>query len=112
MTGEGEDRLFDPGPARERPVEPPMSATRRLTERNRDMLRDGIHPATLKKLLPVEEDGKPETCGSCKHAAKVGNPDGNRHYWKCAKHRLGMSRSTASDVRRSWPACSLWEPRP
>lgn len=104
--------LFDPGPAvvRDVQLDPPMSATRRLTERNRDLLRDGVHPATHRKLLKVEEDGRQWTCGACKFACHMSA--GNKTFWKCEKHRLGITGSTASDVRRSWPACELWEERP
>lgn len=103
--------LFDPGPAvvRDVQLDPPMSATRRLTERNRDLLRDGVHPATHRKLLVIEEGAKQWTCGGCKYARKI-NPGGDRSFWKCERHRLGMSHSAASDIRVSWPACALFEP--
>ena len=107
MSDHEQPALFDPGPARERPVDPPLSATRRLTERNRDLLKDGVHPATLRRLLAVEEDGRQWTCGTCRFAVVQSN--GNRSYWKCQKHRLGITNGAATDIRRSWPACALWE---
>lgn len=111
MSDHEQPALFDPGPAVEpNPfLVPSISATRRRTERNRDMLRDGVHPATYRRLLVVEEGTKPWTCGACKFAKKVGG--GRRDYWKCERHRLGMSASEASDIRISWPACELFQPR-
>lgn len=93
-------RLFDPpGPA-----DPPAeaSATVKLTERNRRSLANGRHPATGHRLLDPEWGW---TCRDCRHAVHV--EGGNRRYWKCARHRLGMSRSATSDIRVSWPACTL-----
>lgn len=82
------------------------SATRRLTRRNAEKLAGGTHPATHRRLFI----GTGETCGDCVHANHYGHH--NRSYWKCAKHRLGESHSAASDIRKSWPACALYEPRP
>jgi hypothetical protein len=33
---------------------------------------------------------------------------GNREFHKCELHTLGLSGSEASDIRVSWPACTLY----
>lgn len=96
-----EPRLFavpgvEPGPE-------PLSADRRRTLANANLLASGVHPATRR---PLAGEG---TCGTCAHAGRWSN--GNRAWWKCDLHRLGVSHSAASDIRVSWPACVLWEPR-
>ena len=79
------------------------SAGQRRTARDKALLAAGIHPATRQPLL-----GR-HTCGECDHACNVHG--GARRYWKCARHRLGPSRSEASDIRVSWPACTLFVER-
>lgn len=94
------DRLpLDLGPAINEP-ESDESATVRLTRRNREALDRGVHPATM---LPLVSDGR--TCGDCPHSERVAWRD--RAWWKCHRHRLGLSHSAASDIRVSWPACTL-----
>ena len=75
-----------------------LSATRRLTIRNQAFLDAGIHPATR---LPLVGDGR--CCRDCPHSVRIDH--GNRSYWKCRRHRLGLSASAASDIRVGWPAC-------
>lgn len=82
------------------------SATQKVTRRNRQRLAAGIHPATGRTLFV----GTGETCGECQFARCFAG-SGRRRYWKCEKHRLGMSNSMASDIRVSWPACALFEER-
>lgn len=79
------------------------SDTQRLTRRNNEKLANGVHPATHRSLL------RPwgTTCGDCVFAHNYRHH--NRSYWKCEKHRLGESHSSASDIRKSWPACVLFE---
>jgi hypothetical protein len=80
-----------------------LSADRRRTLANEALFAVGVHPATRRPLILVGA-----TCETCVHSSR--EHGGARSYWKCAKHRLGMSRSSASDIRKSWPACALWEP--
>lgn len=97
--------LFDV-PVVVRPPAEKESATQRLTRRNKEKLASGVHPATHRKL----REPLGAACGDCVHAKNYGHHD--RSYWKCEKHRLGMSHSSSSDIRKSWPACVLYEPRP
>lgn len=79
-----------------------LSATQRLTRRNRANIARGVHPATLRPLR------KDETCGTCVHHHDYLYHSRRLH--KCELHRLGESHSEASDIRVSWPACTKWEP--
>lgn len=99
MTGQPTLFPLDDYPA----VEPPDASTysRRVTLRSRTLLDAGIHPATRQ---PVD---RTKTCGTCAHATRTHHS--SRPYWKCDLHRLGTSRSVASDIRVSWPGCALWE---
>lgn len=93
--------LFDPGPLDPDVVaEREMSYGRRLTLRNRRMLDAGRHPITG---LPVR-DGD-ETCGSCDHCFRWSR---GGSYFKCD---LNDTRSEATDLRVSWPACTAWKAR-
>lgn len=99
------DRLFDPGPplvSEETEKGEPISAGRRLTLRNAELLAAGTHPATGDRLFI----GTGETCQTCIHRRiDVGHA---KRYNKCARHRLGLSGSANSDIRVSWPACALY----
>lgn len=101
---EGQEALFDAGPPRATFVAPTESATVRRTKRNAKLLARGVHPATGLGLRP--ELGN---CGACTQAER--QSVGNSSFWKCRKHRLGMSGSEASDIRISWPACAAFESR-
>lgn len=92
------DTLFGPAPE----PRPRLSADQRLTKRNADLLAKGKHPATLLPLL-----GSDATCGGCAHHQALDHH--NRTFHKCDVHRLGISHSSASDVRVSWPACVRFE---
>jgi hypothetical protein len=81
-----------------------LTATRRLTIRNDAMLARGRHPATGHPTVQTA------SCGSCENLRSYRNGSGRKVYHKCALHRLGVSRSAASDVRISWPACTLYAP--
>lgn len=100
------DHLFDPP----EPISTPpdemagLSATRRLTLRNNNLLAQGTHPATGRQLA-----NNGETCGTCEHCNRYQYHNGN--YIKCERHRLGESHSASSDIRASWPACQLWFPQ-
>ncbi len=78
------------------------SAGRRLTIRNANSFARGIHPATGQRLA-----GNGETCATCTHHLHLDWH--NRSFHKCAKHRLGLTHSSASDIRTGWAACALWE---
>jgi hypothetical protein len=75
--------------------------SRRIKAANDALLAQGIHPATGLRLA----DGD-RTCGSCVHLLL--QPGVAGRYYKCELHRLGASRSEASDVRKKWPACTAW----
>ena len=99
------DRLFDVGPD---PVpEPKLSAGRRLTIRNNRSIELGVHPATGARIWTALEDESCGTCGNCNRYRYH-----NRSYIKCSQHRLGESHSESSDIRASWPPCTLWVPSP
>ena len=99
--------LFDmPEPE---PVDIPvrLSATARRTMKQKATLAAGRHPATGQ---PLADTGA--TCRSCAHHhgynIRVSGP--KRLVHKCDLHTLGESHSEASDIRESWPACTMWEP--
>lgn len=94
--------LFDPGPL---PAETPVELSRgqKLTRANKALLGQGRHPATRLPLLDPEWEF---TCGGCHHHVAVDHH--RRRYHKCARGRLGLSASEASDIRVSWPACTLY----
>lgn len=79
-----------------------LSPDARRTARNRQLLADRVHPATYAALLDPEWGF---TCRDCAHATHVSR--GNTNPWKCDRGRLGLSHSAASDIRVSWPACTL-----
>lgn len=93
-----------PAPTIPEPPEP-ISDGVALTRRNEAKLARGVHPATLRALL----EPRGPTCGTCVHHEVV---NVGRAYHKCARHRLGMTASAASDIRLKWPACALYEPEP
>lgn len=82
-----------------------LSATRKLTLANNSKLERGIHPATGMRLI-----GSTASCGQCIHHET--REHNCKTFHKCAKHRLGVTHGAGSDIRVSWPACVLWEPKP
>ena len=48
-----------------------------------------------------------ETCGGCQHSIR--QEYHTRTYWKCGHDQGRISRSAATDIRKSSPACKLWE---
>ena len=83
------------------PAEPaaPLSADRRRTAAQHQLIADGWHPLTRDRARP--DLG---TCGDCKHREGVGR----RSFPKCA---LGpRTKGPGTDVRASWPACSRFQP--
>jgi len=89
------------------PKRPPrldgLSTDAARTQRNRELLASGAHPATEVAVTI----GPSLTCSGCTHLHYVHR--GNTRAYKCDAHRLGMSHSAASDVRVSWPACDWYE---
>lgn len=93
----------------EPPREDPLSAGRRLTQRQYLDVANGVHPLMRTPLheradryaRAADLPGQPFTCGSCVHR------DTTRGYPKCD---LGpVSHGAATDVRSWWPACPKWE---
>lgn len=93
MSDDG--RLFDPGPEPE-----PLSADRRRTLHNNEMLDQGIHPITGDALA-----NNGHTCGDCDHCFRRGNVAGT--FYKC---ELRWTGGPATDLRLKWPACIHWMP--
>ena len=89
------------------PKRPPridgLSADAARTQRQRELLAAGEHPATGVAVTV----GPSLQCAGCVHLHRVHR--GNTKAYKCDAHRLGMSHSSASDVRVSWPACNWYE---
>lgn len=80
------------------------SAGQRLTIRNKVMLAEGRHPATGRPLIEGHK------CAECAHHNEVTHYTSRSKVWhKCNLHRLGQSHSASSDIRVSWPACTLFE---
>jgi hypothetical protein len=49
-----------------------------------------------------------ETCGTCIYSLRVRH--NTKCFWKCGHLRgRGVTRSEASDIRKSSPACQFWE---
>lgn len=76
---------------------------RALTPEERKRLRAGT---TAKGYAALPGSGPAgETCGSCAHVVRRRLA---RTYLKCGLMRRGWTGGTASDVRKSAPACSRW----
>jgi len=126
---------YEPEEREPRPSEDmTLSAGRRLTLRQAEMVADGIHPLTRGPLHPLASlnrdasapKGDPFTCGSC-YFRKVAQYH-DRAYPKCCLPgpntgqvktygsvtvTVGYPRAThsaASDVRAWWPACPDYSP--
>lgn len=109
-----------------------VSAVRRLTARQVQRIRNGIHPLTLERLHPAATPdlcapdaprGQPFTCGSCRFREVIGYHRSS--FPKCVRElydpardasaqvlddlRL-VSHGAATDVRAWWPACPAYEP--
>lgn len=93
-------RLFDMPPVEPQPV---LSADRRRTLRRRQELAEGTHPTTKRPLLDKAWGFK---CGDCDHHFTFST---NRNFEKCEKAAGGLTHGPASDVRLSWPACTLYQ---
>ena len=49
-----------------------------------------------------------ETCGSCKHARRMGNV-GKKTWAKCRRMQARWTSGAATDIRLRTPACRKWE---
>lgn len=74
------------------------------SERNKQALENGHHPATGGRLRP--------DLGTCKDCVFHVVVKYAKTYHKCEQHRLGTSHSEASDIRVGWPACELFRAEP
>jgi hypothetical protein len=90
-----------------------LNRRQRLTARQQLSLDSGTHPITHVPLHPDAAPAGDRTapglrCGDC--ALLVRN---HFQYLKCgARNGRLMTRGTATDVRRWYPACELFEPVP
>ncbi len=123
------DGLFPADPLRVDPPEP-LSAHRRRTLRQRQVIDAGYHPllaaaghtharlhpnAAPEVCSPDAPKGQPYTCGSCRFREVLLWQ--NRTYPKCIRWVLGTNLLTAptithgpaTDVRAWWPACREYE---
>lgn len=89
-------------------VDPELSAGRRLTLRQAEMVKVGVHPLMKGSLhkgasttaKATDPKNLPFTCGSCVHRDAHGYPS-------C---EIGpKSHGPATDVRAWWPGCDKWE---
>ena len=90
------EHLFDPGDPEPVSI---LSRDRRRTIRNRHLLDQGRHPITGTLLA---DNG--ETCKTCGHLKEWRYA---KTYWKC---ELNATHGANTDVRVSWPACTMWTP--
>lgn len=94
-------RIYEPfGSKRLDPLIPPhggwpdwYTPARQRATQNANV-RKGLHP------LGMRLRGS-ETCGGCVHAIKRGR------YWKC--DRMQNTHGPATDIRKRYMACDLWE---
>lgn len=84
--------------------EPPLSADRRRTLRQRDDVANGRHPLTRGPISPDPD----RLCGNCRFRDLV--PYHRRTYPKCSESwPLHVAHSATSDVRAWWPGCQRHE---
>lgn len=101
------DSLFDPAeyPTSAGVAQPGewqnLSAGAKRTARNKAALEAGVHPATRCPVRP--ELG---TCSTCANHIVLA---ANRTWHKC--NRAGITHGPGTDIRVSWPACSLYVER-
>ncbi len=78
----------------------PLSYGRRLTARRRAALARGVHPVSGFPLFPAEQGRR---CADCRNLFVHGRS--SQDYWKC---ELNATRGAATDIRRTWPACTAF----
>lgn len=72
-----------------------ISDQRKRTAIQHSRLDRDVHPLMGTRVV---YDGS--KCGNCGHVFKKGK------FWKCA---LKLTNGPATDVRKKWPGCSLWQ---
>jgi len=106
-------------PAAAVPTPPPrrFGADVRRTERQRQIVLDGMHPLTGGRLHPdaprdaTDAHAAGLRCGSCAH--RVLRSAGGKAWPKCrAYHGRYLTNGAATDVRAWWPACPAYDRRP
>lgn len=83
-----------------------MGQDARRTARRRERIARGVHPVAPHMLA-----GNGKTCGDCAHLILKDGPmigAGRGKYWKCTKL---LHHGRGPDMRKSWPACTLFEER-
>lgn len=84
-----------------------MGHDARRTARRRERIAQGVHPVAPHMLA-----GNSKTCGDCAHLILKDGPmlgAGRGKWWKCTKL---LHHGHGPDMRKSWPACTLFEERP
>lgn len=110
--------MTEPGLFDQPPQMPPLveqkeqiSADRRRTMRQLEMLQKRRHPLTGGALHPdapalADRSAPGPRCRNCAHVALQGGVAGR--YTKCG---LGpITGGPGTDIRLWWPGCSRWEP--
>ena len=108
------------------PPDPTLSADRRRTQRQAQLITKGRHPLEIaadrpimlhpdapRTVHPTDPRGAIEgeiRCGSCVFSETYGHR--SRAYPKCVNEARPASHGAATDVRAWWPGCDLWEARP
>jgi hypothetical protein len=98
-----------------------LSAGQRLTARQLENVRAGVHPLTRGRLHPEasreasrdDPKGQPFTCGTC----PLRRSWGAHGYPKCELSTPGrgflyLTHGPATDVRAWWPACESYAGQP
>jgi hypothetical protein len=104
---------LDPAATRIAPPDPlaGLSTRRRLTIRQLTDLQMRVHPVTKHPLLPAAPPATNRSapgprCGSCAHLYS-----NSFRFPKCdALGRGSTTRGQATDIRKWWPACILYQP--
>ncbi|MDG4832396.1 hypothetical protein O7627_24255 [Solwaraspora sp. WMMD1047] len=102
----------------------PVSAGRRLTQRQAEAVRLGAHPlARVDPSIRIHPDADPDRtasadnaasrplrCGTCRHRTTATYP---KCLWRPSSPGPvpRVTHGPASDVRAWWPACRDWQPR-
>lgn len=81
-------------------IEPAERVKLTRGQRNRLSLERGVHPITG---APLRGQG---TCGECKHAFLHDSPFVAFSGWKCD---LNVTHGAATDLTKSWPACTAFQ---
>lgn len=95
------EALFD---VEQPPAAPKLSASRRLTLRQRADIDRGVHPLARTAL----QTDTARTCGTCLFRKNLGH---HNHVWpKCTHPSVPTTHGAASDCRAWWPGCRHFGP--